>query len=181
MNSLGQPVGPIHGSVNLSAQIPQTTPVTPTQRPSSTTFNTHSSAPAPTNVTSVASADGIPSRPQSEGVAELAENILDQDVQGIKRKMEFEGDNKRARQKTGKSVFNPVLIALNQMHTQSHQKATRYVHECLAMFPISNGVRSYLLPRARQWSLTRNLDSLSAGRSNMCLSRAKLIRMAVGI
>ena len=121
--SLGQPVGPIHGSVNLSAQIPQATPVTPTQRPSSSSFNTHSSAPAPTNVTSIASADGIPSISQSEGVAELAENVLDQDVQGIKRKMEFEGDNKRARQKTGKPEFNPVLIALN--HAQNHQKATR--------------------------------------------------------
>jgi hypothetical protein len=178
MNPLGQPVGPIHGSVNLSAQIPQATPVTPTQRPSSSTFSAHSSAPV-SNVTSVASVDGITSIPQSEGVAELAENVLDQDVQGIKRKMEFEGDNKRARQKTGKLAFIRGLIALNRMFTQNHQKATRYVHQCSTNFSIFDGVCSYLLPL--QWSLTRNLDSLSAGRSNMCLSRAKLSRMAVEI
>ena len=114
MNPLTQPVGPIHGSVNPSAQLPQpqATPVTPTQRPSSGSFNAHTGTPGSSTITAIPSADNVSSISQSD------ENVLDQDVQGIKRKMEFEeGGNKRARQKTGKSPFNPVLTVLNQMCT----------------------------------------------------------------
>lgn len=179
MNPLAQPVGPIHGPVNPSAQ---STPVTPTQRPSSATFNAHSGTPGPSNITSIASADSISSIPQSEGVAELAENVLDQDVQGIKRKMEFdEGGNKRTRQKTGKLSFNPVLTAKSKAYLEPPDSST-VRSPMLLTFPMFNGICSCRLPLAPQGSLPKNQsDSLFAKRLNMFLLRVRLVRMAVEI
>lgn len=174
MNPLTQPVGPIHGSVNPSAQLPQATPVTPTQRPSSGTFNAHTGTPGSSTIASIPSADSVSSISQSD------ENVLDQDVQGIKRKMEFEeGGNKRARQKTGKSPFNPVLTVLNQMHRTTRKQHGTLIYECSIVFPMFNGICSCLLP---QGNLPKNRsDSLCAERLNMFLSRVRLIRMAVEI
>jgi SWI/SNF chromatin-remodeling complex subunit SWI1 len=94
---------PMHAQANPGAPHPQAihTPVTPTQRPSSASFNTQPSLPGSSNVNSVISMDTIPIS-QPDMAHELNGNVLDQDVQGIKRKMEFDdGTNKRARQKTG--------------------------------------------------------------------------------
>ncbi|KAF8633935.1 hypothetical protein AX15_001119 [Amanita polypyramis BW_CC] len=103
MTAMGQSIGAIPGSVNPNTQLSQAvhTPVTPTQRSSSSSFGSHAGPSGTGNVTTIPSVDNLSPLPQSEGVVELGENILDQDLQGIKRKMEFEeGGNKRARQKT---------------------------------------------------------------------------------
>ncbi|KAK2461804.1 hypothetical protein APHAL10511_006267 [Amanita phalloides] len=123
-NSMGQSVVPIHGSLNSSTQLPQATH-TPTQRPSSATFNSHSGLLASSNTTSITSADSLSSLQQSESAVELGDNILDQDVQGIKRKMEFEGEgNKRARQKTEPPETNtlPTTVGYEQSSGESTQK-----------------------------------------------------------
>lgn len=99
MNPLPGASNPTPSAMNGNSQLPQPhTPQTPHQRPSSAVFNSSAQSPphnipnasltdAMTNVSNGHSADG---------------NVLDQEMQGIKRKMDFEpGDSKRARIGTG--------------------------------------------------------------------------------
>ncbi|KAF8640437.1 hypothetical protein AX17_000102 [Amanita inopinata Kibby_2008] len=102
VTSMGQPMGIVHGPMTGSNQVPQAahTPQTPSQRPPSAALAPHALPGGPGNLASVTQADNL-SVPQLDASHELVENVLDQDIQGIKRKIEFEeGMNKRARQKT---------------------------------------------------------------------------------
>lgn len=107
----GNHIAPMHAPVNPAAPPPQAphAPITPTQRPSTTGFNTPSGPPG---VNSLALTDTVPPLPHQDAALELGENVLDQDFQGIKRKMEFEdGNNKRARQKTEPLENNSISPA----------------------------------------------------------------------
>lgn len=113
-NAPGQPIGPIHGPASSNTQLPQVphTPATSNQRPSSATFSSHSGHSGPSSVPSIIATESLLSLPQPEGIADLGENVLDQDVQGIKRKIDFEeGGNKRARQKTEPPESNALPAA----------------------------------------------------------------------
>ncbi|PFH54613.1 hypothetical protein AMATHDRAFT_166 [Amanita thiersii Skay4041] len=101
---MGQSMSGAHPlSSGSSAQLTQAshTPQTPSQRPPSVALATHNTTSISGNTTEVPATDTVQVLQHSDTAHELGDNVLDQDLQGIKRKIEFdEGGNKRARQKT---------------------------------------------------------------------------------
>ena len=111
MGLVSQPIAGAHASgstVNGTSQFhqPSQTPQVPHQQLPSSTFNMQQ----PNQGIS----QSLNAAPQSESIAAAhqsnvpasEQNVLDQDVQGIKRKLDSEeADGKRARQKTGKNLL----------------------------------------------------------------------------
>lgn len=120
MGLMGQPIAGTHASSSSTngtsqysqyPQASQVTPQTPHQRPSSSALNTQQSTPiVPQGLHPTSSLESMPGTTtmlQSNGQTE--KNVLDQDMQGLKRKLDSEeADIKRVRQKTGK-LARPIL------------------------------------------------------------------------
>lgn len=99
MNQISGPHTPLT-TMNGTSQTPSQTP----QRPGSTALNqpTHGT---PHSMPGGSLLDSMANGHMIEG------NVLEQETQGIKRKMDFDQGDKRARQKTGKFLTYPYIIA----------------------------------------------------------------------
>lgn len=96
MGAMNHAIGSAQSPLNSTPQPP--TPHSPLQRPASTSFN------------QLASGSSLPISSHDMNGHSSDTNVLDQEVQGIKRKMETdERDGKRARQKTGRQRLSYLM------------------------------------------------------------------------
>ena len=102
--------------VSQSSTAPTTIPQTPHLRPPSSAANTHSSPGNAPIVNSTSESDHA----QALSGRASGTDILDPEIQGIKRKLDSEdGESKRTRQKTGTSRLLRRKNASDQCHPRS--------------------------------------------------------------
>lgn len=120
------PQGPL--AMNGASQFPHAYPPhTPHPRPSSANLGlAPSEQSTPHNVSAVP--DALLDLPQANGFGDG--NVLDQELQGLKRKMDFDTeDSKRARQKTGQCHYRYIRLPLSSVFQSQRPLELLYVYD----------------------------------------------------